>query len=275
MFNNGVWRPEGYYSSVDEITTPIDQSGGYFCKSGQPFGPDRPKWSYTGSTDNRFFATILSSASRLKNGNTLICSGMKGIVFESAPDNTIVWKYKLNEVEEFTAAEGDPPKFGRIVVPLAQDLLGLSDEQRQKLSKLDVRVSNFLEAMLELGQKDELARIVTSGVNNEKKGLVRLGEPIPAAALAKVSLSGAAVHKLEALGTQTEKELDEILEPAQRELLNDMRRTFAKDPSAKLALDMGYRPIFRALRYGFDYPAFKGKNLEQYRTQHAPRTASQ
>lgn len=48
-------------------------------------------WSYL-DKDN-FYATNISGAQRLDNGNTLICNGPSGYVFEVTPDNDIVWSY--------------------------------------------------------------------------------------------------------------------------------------------------------------------------------------
>lgn len=56
-------------------------------------------WSYTNKTT--FFAMNISGASRLENGNTLICNGPAGEVFEVTPEMKIVWDY-TNEYESRT-----------------------------------------------------------------------------------------------------------------------------------------------------------------------------
>lgn len=45
----------------------------------------RPKWS--------FYASFVSGAQRLPGGNTLICEGASGRVFEITPSGAIVWEY--------------------------------------------------------------------------------------------------------------------------------------------------------------------------------------
>jgi hypothetical protein len=51
-------------------------------------------WSYSSKNNTSFYSTIGSSAQRLLNGNTLICSMNDGHFFEVAPDDTtIVWEY--------------------------------------------------------------------------------------------------------------------------------------------------------------------------------------
>ena len=47
-------------------------------------------WNYTATT---FFATNISGAQRLENGNTLITEGPDGRIFEVTNDGTIVWEY--------------------------------------------------------------------------------------------------------------------------------------------------------------------------------------
>ena len=47
-------------------------------------------WNYTSAT---FFATNISGAQRLENGNTLITEGPDGRIFEVTNDGTIVWEY--------------------------------------------------------------------------------------------------------------------------------------------------------------------------------------
>ena len=47
LFNNGRERPDGSYSSVDELVLPADSQGRYTRQPGKAYGPDQPVWSYT------------------------------------------------------------------------------------------------------------------------------------------------------------------------------------------------------------------------------------
>jgi hypothetical protein len=91
VFNNGLGR-KGSYSSVDEIVLPVKADGRYPLKAGTAFGPDKAHWVYTAPNKSDFYAGIISGAQRLPGGNTLICSGTNGSVFEVTPKNEIVWK---------------------------------------------------------------------------------------------------------------------------------------------------------------------------------------
>ncbi len=92
VFNNGRGRADGDYSSVDELVLPFDPAQGFLREKGKAFGPARPAWSY--SDKERFFSSFISGAQRLPNGNTLICAGAQGRVFEVTRDGTLVWDYE-------------------------------------------------------------------------------------------------------------------------------------------------------------------------------------
>ncbi len=98
IFNNGVGRPEGAYSTVDEIVPPVDGSGNYSLQSGSAYGPETPTWVYKADNPTDFYASRYSGAQRLPNGNTLICSGTDGTFFEVTSGNEMVWKY-VNPVD--------------------------------------------------------------------------------------------------------------------------------------------------------------------------------
>ncbi len=93
IFNNGLFRPGGNHSSIDIIEPPLDTDGNYVLENGNAYGPDNLFWSYTSDPLEDFYSANISGAQRLPNGNTLICSGRSGFVFEITPDNQIVWEY--------------------------------------------------------------------------------------------------------------------------------------------------------------------------------------
>ena len=64
-------------------------------------------WSYQGNEKEPFYASALSNAQRLPDGNTFICSGSKpdhGRLFEVTPQGEIVWEFQ-NPYAEY--AEGE------------------------------------------------------------------------------------------------------------------------------------------------------------------------
>lgn len=106
VFNNGRDRLDGNYSSIVEITPPLDQTGNYILEEGQPFGPNQPTWIYTAPYKTDFFSPFLSGVQRLDNGNTLVCSGMSGEIFEVDPEGEIVWKYQFPSTGPFPFGPG-------------------------------------------------------------------------------------------------------------------------------------------------------------------------
>jgi hypothetical protein len=50
-------------------------------------------WEYTGAPPDSFFSFNISGAQRLPNGNTLICEGRSGRMFEVTQECEIVWEF--------------------------------------------------------------------------------------------------------------------------------------------------------------------------------------
>jgi hypothetical protein len=50
-------------------------------------------WEYRDPSLFEFFSPYISGAQRLANGNTLVCEGCHGRIFEVTPDREIVWEY--------------------------------------------------------------------------------------------------------------------------------------------------------------------------------------
>jgi hypothetical protein len=50
-------------------------------------------WEYKGDPPISFYSYHISGAERQPNGNTLICEGSQGRIFEVTPEKEIVWEY--------------------------------------------------------------------------------------------------------------------------------------------------------------------------------------
>lgn len=91
IFNNGGERPDGTsFSEILELELPFDGNGFSIGEDGA-YGPAEPAWSY--ADPETFFSAFISGATRLVSGNTIICSGVVGRIFEVTPDGTVVWDY--------------------------------------------------------------------------------------------------------------------------------------------------------------------------------------
>jgi len=110
LFNNGMKRKPKEFSVVEEIVLPFVAGKGFPREADRPFGPTAAAWSY--SDPEKFCSQFISGAQRLSNGDTLICEGKAGRVFEVTKDGKIVWEY-LNplggEVEPSAQGGKAPP----------------------------------------------------------------------------------------------------------------------------------------------------------------------
>lgn len=102
LYNNGQGRPEGNFSTVDQLASPANPDGSYTLRPGVPTVAEMA-WQYGQDEGDRFFSGFISGAQRLQNGNTLICEGAAGRIFEVTSAGEIVWDYR-NEVG------GDTPR---------------------------------------------------------------------------------------------------------------------------------------------------------------------
>ncbi len=109
IFNNGARQLGGVFSSVIEFD-PYDgpmEDGMYVPE--MEAGHQRPAlgmgmgmgeavsnqivWTYKAQLPNSFYSGYISGAQRMPNGNTLVCSGANGHLFEVTPDGEVVWEY--------------------------------------------------------------------------------------------------------------------------------------------------------------------------------------
>ena len=92
IFNNGAakLRP---YSTVIELTAPMNADGSYALDGAGSFGPESLVWEYNPEPPDRFFSFFISGAQRLANGNTLVNQGAGARMREVTTDGEIVWDY--------------------------------------------------------------------------------------------------------------------------------------------------------------------------------------
>jgi len=77
IFDNGFHRPRATYSRVIEVDPSTNEIA----------------WEYMGNPALSFYSQAISSSERQPNGNTLICEGSPGRIFEVTPNKEIVWEY--------------------------------------------------------------------------------------------------------------------------------------------------------------------------------------
>ena len=95
IFNNGQGRPAGNFSSIDVIQAPVDANGHYSINAQEAYGPTSLAWNYIANPATDFYSGRISGAQRMPNGNTLICEGINGHVFEVDENGSLVWDYLI------------------------------------------------------------------------------------------------------------------------------------------------------------------------------------
>jgi len=104
IFNNGIGRG---WSTINEIVPPVDATGNYALVSGAAYGPATSAWTYTASPATNFYSDEISGCQRLPNGNTLICEGVKGNLFEVTMAGQTVWRYLCPVTDIGPLTQGD------------------------------------------------------------------------------------------------------------------------------------------------------------------------
>lgn len=130
VFNNGLRRPQGKYSSIDIIDPPITDSDTYTppVNDTTPYLPKKPSWDYTAPNPTDFYSMNIGSAQVLSNGNVLICSGDPGIFFEIDNTKKIVWQYTNPVCFDTAVVQGTVPTGNSVFrcTYIAPDFPGLS-----------------------------------------------------------------------------------------------------------------------------------------------------
>lgn len=105
VFNNG-YNDTNMVSRVHLIDPPVDTAGLYMRSPNQAFGPVSPSWTY----NLPVFVDFVSGLHSLPNGNTLICSGPDGHLYEVDSLDNVVWEYiSPAEINGNVTSQGTPP----------------------------------------------------------------------------------------------------------------------------------------------------------------------
>ena len=226
VFNNGGNRSDGSYSSVDELVLPVDSQDRYEYKPGTAYGPESPVWSYTAPNKTDFYSFFISGAQRLPSGNTLICSGANGTIFEVTPEKEVVWKY-VNPVKGGLGSPGGfarPPQPGQVLTPIVREFLGISPEQASKLDEVQREVDGRLGKLLRADQQRQLKEPQLPGLppqaGPQPPGPIapnfQVGQLVTAPDQSRLKLSDDQKKELAALQKEVDAKLDTILSEAQR-----------------------------------------------------------
>jgi Arylsulfotransferase (ASST) len=218
VFNNGLRRIGGAHSTVDEIVPPV-QGSTYKHEPGKAYGPEKAVWSYSAPKRTDFYSALISGAQRLSNGNTLICSGTDGTLFEVTAKKETVWKY-VNPAQGGMGFPGfGPPRPGQIVPSFLRGIMGFSAEQSKKLDEVEKTVGAKLDRLLTESQK----RVLREPPSFRPGSFPRFGQLVSDDAAKKMKLSDAQKKELAALQKDADAGLDKLLNDDQKKRVKDMR----------------------------------------------------
>ena len=104
-----TWLPNGNLLVFDNGTHRLDQGGSYSRVLEIDPTTDEIVWSYQDRPPANFFSPYISNAQRLPNGNTLICEGSFGRIFEVTTDGQVVWEFVNPHFACRPGKPDDPP----------------------------------------------------------------------------------------------------------------------------------------------------------------------
>lgn len=114
LFNNGWQRPFGEpWSNVMKLELPWnDMTNTYDYTPGTAYGPTDHFWDYSDTVNvtphgTNFYSGYISGAQSIYNGNTLICDGAYGRLFEIDANKEIVWEYYSPIIQGGILNQGD------------------------------------------------------------------------------------------------------------------------------------------------------------------------
>jgi Arylsulfotransferase (ASST) len=270
VFNNGNGRMDGTYSTVDEIVLPINKDGSYDRKPNQPFGPTRAEWSYSAPTKSEFYAFFISGAHRLPNGNTLICSGPDGTVFEVTPKKEVVWKFVNPNKGGFGGGPGGfiVARPGQVLPVASEKTLKIEPEQKKQIDELQKDVDAKLDKIMTDEQKAEWkkAREGPGGFGPKGPGgPPKLGQLVPAPLELVLKTTPEQKKEIAELQSDVEARLDKIMTDEQKQEWKKIRETpppkMGGGPGPGGGGPGGMGGLFRSTRFGPDHPALKGRDL--------------
>ncbi len=132
LFNNGRGRMPVEYSNI-LIIDPFDDQGDFWFADGV-YGPESYEWEYVAPVPEDFYASFISGAQMLPNGNVLINDGPKGDFFEVNSTGDVVWEY-INPISStgIVYSQGDVPG-GNLVFRASKHPVNFSGFSNKDLS---------------------------------------------------------------------------------------------------------------------------------------------
>jgi Spy/CpxP family protein refolding chaperone len=165
----------------------------------------------------------------LSNGNTLICSGANGTIFEVTPEKAIVWKY-INPVRDGVPL-GPPPRPGQILRPIAGEMLALSADQRKQFDELQKDIDAHLDKLLTADQKKQSTEWPSDQIGNGYFPSPQPGQVMAGPDQTRLKLTDDQKKDVRALQKAVDASFDKVLSPAQKHQIKTVFAPFDPPPA--------------------------------------------
>lgn len=120
VISNGLGRPGEDFTSVEELTSPVDEFGNYpVLNAGEAHGPADTVWTYRADPEDT--NGYQSGTQRLQNGNQLITFARRGTMVEVTPSGEQVWRYVSPYVASGTLGPLDPVSGNTVFKAMSYD----------------------------------------------------------------------------------------------------------------------------------------------------------
>jgi hypothetical protein len=185
-------------------------------------------------------------------------------------DKLLTADQKKQATESAAGAGGfRPPQLGQVMTVPEQDRLKLTDEQKKDMAALQTAVKSRFDNVLTDAQKKQLKSVLAPfAFAQANPGAGDADGPQPGKILSArqqdtLKLSPEQRKRMAEIQKDIDARLETLLTEDQKKLLQTMRRvpTVARAAPPGGPGRPGGSPVFRAYRYGIDYPGFAGKKL--------------
>jgi hypothetical protein len=185
---------------------------------------------------------------------------MSGTIFEVTPEKELVWKYRNSSKSPPPSFTG-PSKPAHVLSSQLQDALKLTADQKKQIAALQNDVDGRLDKALQDEQKKQLKEM------QDGKGLAGgfppHGQILTPLLQSRLKLSDEQKQQVAELQKEIDARLDKTLGDEQKKQLKTARAGFPRPFGLGMLGfgDMFGSAVFRAYRYGPDYPGLAGRNL--------------
>ena len=213
----------------------------------RPTGRISRRWSYTAPDKPSFYARLLSSAQRLPNGNTLICHGETGAIFEVAPDKKIVWEHLPTKLLA-PQTSGPAAAVARSAVERqAYQILNIRLREMLKFSTQQIKdldhLQNEIDAGLEKALSDDQRKVFRQPGGARTGGFAAPGQIMSLSRQTLLRLTDEQKKMLADLQKRVDERLAQILDADQRSRFESLKREFARGGLAPMAPAARQEPV--------------------------------